>query len=515
MPTKDEMDEFWSIDKLVPKKKTVKPFATEIKCADVTLSGNSSADSNDGKLTFSSMTVEDKLPDREYTPENNSFIKSVKIKHSLDRYDFYGSFRKAALVYFDYKTERCDYTPFYSYLPQYSQLTLPQKNYYFFWRSELRYKRYLKADYSYITLYAFEILNLADKIPPNEGIKLLCDVWEHYRSQCPRMDTDFSVWVQDYCLVHGLSAPCELISGFLHEIIRISPLKEFYLSDYSHISTAGKGVFLSALTDYDWRRGKYSSGETAALYEKHMLGAMGSVIFDMWYSGDLLRSLNQIEKIRRQAFPKSICTHKVKCDLEIEYTPISSSTLREKITGAVRYCENKLRALLGIKSRLAVKDMDRYYAHIIDKYFETLYKEQSEKRRKESQPEYEKLYDAPKGKLSFGGAAEIEQSSWQTTARLVSELEPDEIIPVAEPQADTDFQASAVQATLGDVERRFLESCLAGENPPDTLENGALAQNINEALYDELSDIVIELTDSGYAVIEDYREDAERLLYNA
>ncbi len=540
MPTSDDMDSFWSIDKLVPRKKstgstadmhdsgkkTLKPFATEIKCSEISLNSQKTQNtaSGDGKLSFSHLVAfsdTHKIADREYSPKDNKFIKGVKIIHSLDRYDFYGSFRKAALLYYDYKAPQCDYVPFYSYMPQYSQMNQAQRNYYFYWRDQLNHGKYLKSDYSYICLYAFEIFNLADKIVPEDGIKKLCAVWANYRKVFPRMDQDFGVWIQDYCLIHGLCAPCALVADFIADAVTSTPIKEFWFTDFALAERAQRNLFLICLSEYDWRKGKYASNDTSAFYETHMLSAMGQVLSDIWYSGELARSLKDKTRTSYMAFKRSICTHLVKCTLDVEYYPISASGIREKITQAVRYCENKLRALMGIKSRLAIKDIDPYYVNIIDKYFALAAKREAEKRRVNSIPEYEKLYDALPENMSLSNAAQIEENSWQTTARLVSEEETAPItsrVDVKEHEGKSMGKFSLFIAQDSEIpkdEIEFLLACLAGKTYALSLENGGIVEKINERFLELIGDVVIEITDDRYAMIEDYREDIERILKHA
>ena len=166
---KDKRDDFWSIDKLVPRKKKITAFATRSGVVDYSDGAYSPReDGAERKLTFESVrTVH---ADEEYSPEKNALIKKVKIKHRLDRFDFYDNFRKAATLFFDFKGKKSDFVRFYSYMPQYSQLNEQQKAYYFFWRSEVREGRFPKTDYSYLYLYAFEIFNLPELVPPRQGI---------------------------------------------------------------------------------------------------------------------------------------------------------------------------------------------------------------------------------------------------------------------------------------------------------------------------------------------------------
>ncbi len=520
MSYKDEMDEFWDLSKLVPRKKSVGAFSAREKTHEYTAPGSDEPeDKAERRLTFKELSMaEDRAPDTSYTPRGEGLIKRVTIKRTHDRFDFYGNFRKAAMVYFDFKASRCDFVQFYSYMPQYSQLSTAQKNYYFYWRDELRQGRLIKSDYSYLCLFAYEILNLPDLIPPKEGIELLCKVWRGYRRELPRLDESFAVWVQDYCLVHALPCPTEYIGDFVHEIIEQSGLREFYLSGILGLSPESMAVTVSYLSDYDWRRAKYAVSDNDGVYSKHMLGAMGRLLLHLWSTGELIGKDGKTVTLSKSAFPRSLCTHSVKCTLEIEYCPISESLpLREAVTSAVRYTENKLRALIGVKSRLAVKNIDPYHKNIIDTYFDSIYRKESEKRRLESVPEYEKLYDAPNRGVDISGADEIERSSWENTRRLVveEELLADEIIPVASTQTVTEEPTPTEEQTetegLAPTERELLSRLLCGFVCASA-EYDLAAERINELALDSLGDILIDIGDSGYGLIEDYREEAERLL---
>ena len=170
-----DKDDFWAVEKLVPKKKPfLSPFATSSQVKVHTVEGEEGRDSSERKLTTVSRSQSIGGEVRTYYPEGHSLIKRVTIRKFIDKFDFYGNFRKAALVYYDYKTPKCDFVPYYSYMPQYSQLTSAQKAYYFYWRDEVRRERYIKCDYSYLYLYVYEILNLPDKFAPNLAIRALC-----------------------------------------------------------------------------------------------------------------------------------------------------------------------------------------------------------------------------------------------------------------------------------------------------------------------------------------------------
>ena len=526
---KDERDNFWNLDKLVPKNKPLSSFSTRsssvLYTVDDAESCESKRDSGERKLDLSAFEVRGE--EESYTPEGHSLIRRVVIKKHLDRFDFYDSFRKSAVLYFDCKSDKCDFVQFYSYMPQYSQLSSSQKSYYFYWRDMIRRGEFIKTDYSYLYLYVYEIINLPDLIPPPEGLSTLLKLWRQYRSELPRIDLYFSIWVQDYCLIHKLRAPTDEISDFIFDVITSSSFPEFYLSDWKNGGDRGLSAVLAYVSDYDYRRGKYALGNPdsledrrkrqAELYKIHMESSMRIVLSECDFYGE--SSLAESTVLRRDAFPNSLCTHAVKRRLEIEYYPISTkSEMRIAITAAVKYAENKLRALMGVKSRLAVKGLPDSFRSILDGYFEALEKRERRIREIESMPEYEKMYSAPKEKISFDSADEIEASSWLTTARLISEEEED--VELAD--VETDREKAEESLTLGsdnDADDYGLSIreidfifCLINEDTESfasvsDFELDEMVEKINVAFSDNFGDVIIEITDGAYSVIDDYRED--------
>ena len=208
--------------------------------------------------------------------------------------------------------------------------------------------------------------------------------------------------------------------------------------------------------------------------------------------------------------------------------------MRTIVTAALKYTENKLRACLGVKSRLAIRDLPDEYKRIIDKYFEAEFERLKRERAKANQPEYERLYDAPEERVSLEDAIEIERASWKMTARLVegteadseldggysladkNEVEREEPISVpARENNDTESNAGGETYGLSDNEIDYIAAVYT-ENGSDKdavvkrigMPEDAIAEKINEAFADNFGDVVLEISDSGeYRVIEDYFEE--------
>ena len=235
----------------------------------------------------------------------------------------------------------------------------------------------------------------------------------------------------------------------------------------------------------------------------------------------------KLAKISRAAFPNTLCTHTVKSHLEIEYYPLAdASELRAGITAAVRYTENKLRALFGAKSRLAVKYIPVEYKELIDCYFDELIRKSEARVKRQNIPEYEKLYDAPRENLSFAGADEIERLSWDTTMRLcdTDEYRDETVVedtalvqraPIAvEIPAPTAKQSSDTYG-LSESDIKYLAALTESSGAAGhSIDEDAIVERINEAFSDGFGDVIIEDTGDEFAIIEDYKEEILEWLKN-
>ena len=501
-----DFDDFWNIESLVPKKKKqTYPFATGPHTTVVELDGEKPQDAKE-RTTLTELGGMRATEDDTYVPEGCGLIRRVTVRHLRDRYDFYENFRRAALLYFDCKGESCDFVPFYSYLPQYSQLSLEQRSYYLYFRECIRCGKYIKTDYSYLYLFIYEILNLPDKIPPREGLALLIRILREYRRSFPRLEAQLAVWIEDYCLVHRLHCPTDELGDMLHSLISISGLKEFYLGGLDFDSREVVDAMVAGLSDYDHRRARVFEGERRELLLQNFRGAMRAVLISLKKSGHI-RPDGELKTLRRDAFPMSLCTHTVKSKLEIEYVSLDEcDSLRRAVTAAVRYTENMLRAFAGVKSRLGVVGLPDTLRREIDEYFARQRMQGGSLAPKREIPEYERLYSAPEEHLSHSGADEIERASWSTTMRLV---EYDEMAE-AEPVSVTVEDVGSDGGGLADEDKALLSLVYAYTYDGGTgSADHTSIERINEFFSDTIGDVVLEFDGEFYRIIDDYKEDIE------
>ena len=510
-----DRDSFWKIDKLVPKKSTpMSPFAT--KGAPVLHEITGENEKKDASRTLTLPLATDVQPEERVYERTDGLVRSVKVRRLIDKFDFHANFVKAARLYYSFSGKECLFAKYYSYMPQYVQLNEAQKNYYFFWRNELRQGRFIKTDYSYLYLYVFEIINLPDVIDPKDGVRMLALLWREYRRALPNIDRNMALWLQDYCLLWNVECPTDIISDFIFSVQGIADLKEFYLSDIERLGTAGISSLVSFMSDYDWRTGRYAGEDNKEAYAKHMLGALGALVSSLLSKGELFGNSKELSTAVRPAFRGALISSSVKYELNISYVPICTEPgLRNVFTSAVKYTENKLRALLGVKSRLAVKTLSDEYRACIDTYFTDLFEKVNRERKRAQRPEYERFYESEDVGISATDADEIERSSWITTARLVEDIdEYVEILPVPEDEIKVNAE-NDTESVITDFLRAALDGKTDKMNSIAT-ETGelieALVERINDIFSEHIGDVVFELSDDGYEIIEDYREDVEEWL---
>lgn len=517
-------DDFWDLEALLPKHRPKQArssaFSSEPQLREMRDAGPKRAP--DERRITPPLDKESVIG--EYKPKENCLIDTVHIHARREAYPFYGQFRRDAERYLSVEGRECPFVHFFSYIPQYSQLSTEQRDYYFFWRSRVRAGEYLRTEESYFYLYVYEIINLPDKIVPAEGARMLARVWAAYRDAFPRIDKYMSEWLADYCLVHALPCPQEEIRHFRAKILPHASFREFYLGEMGEMTENGIDTALAFFSDYRFRDSRYAQGENAAVFEKHILGAVVPVLRSFFARQGKLFSSTATTRRVRDAFCGSLCAHHVRSRIEILYYAVTDVVpLRTLLTNAVKYAENKLRAHMAVKSRLSVQSLAPEYREMIDHYFDRF---DTKTGREAPRAAYEALYDAPSRGVSFAAACAIEESSWQTTKLLVNEEEetssPNAVSEIRSEiprnfSADTNFEGNVPfceETVFTPAEQKYLSLLLRGkgEDARRTASEAGqmedeLVDGINEKSMELLSDIALEMTENGYAVIADYRDE--------
>ena len=536
---RDAMDDFWNIDSLVPKKRPAAVFddkqteAAEIEIPVPDGAESSSARSEkipEGNIIkryihpHTAESEKKKAPDEEYSPAN-SLIHTVRLYSWSSAYPYYEQFRKAALYYYNKTSPKVNAEPYFSYMPQYSQLNDRQLAYYLWFRSEIRAGRYPSVDYSYILLLIYETINLSDKLPRERSIDLLAALWLNDRGEYPRLDVQLSEWIFDMCLLAKTYPPRDILGEVGSSLPSTAGLREFY-ADAVGDSEAFATLLIRHCSNYNYKKSKFAAGENQALYKKHMHGILAYIISrcnDPAHPFEFAGLKLQDSRTQRDSYTGALCSPRVKKRIEIEFCSFSHShELRFIVTDILKYAENRIRAHIGVKSRLSVNPLPAEIKTLADEYLNRELPIRTLHPSIENEiPEYEKLYEPTSRGLSFESAARIEELSWETTGRLVDAFDDDEESvefeePIPEPVQE---EPESLFDSLSAEEKNFIIAALDGDISAQAAiaaRSGSLpdiiADRINTLAADLMGDILLEDVGGGYAVIEDYEEETRGAL---
>lgn len=580
--TFDLNDDFWDIDEMLPKKKIGAVFSTDTDAVEINVksaserkgipiptSDNWQTRLNEMKNGFTSpastpserlerakaalKTAEAKhlsyasaaFGDKEkkksepieikpsdeplftYIPKRNPLIKEVTVRLWPAKYSFYEQFRNHAAKYFNHEGKECPHEPFFSFTPQYVQMTCRQLEFYFWFRNKIRRGEAIKADYSYILLLIYEIINVPDLLPPENGLDMLIFIWENYRRAFPKLDRHLSEWVCDYCLIHKLDGRY-IPPSITGEAARYCSLKEVFVGMDAVDGSPYASALFSYASLYNYRNSKFITDQNRALFDKHI---KTSFIYAFTKAekenltvfapiGD--RAMIPL-KVTRDAFVGALCAYNVKRRIEVSYLSVSrSAELRYVVTDAIKFAENNVRALLGIRSRFHTPNLAIPLRNAIEKYFAPFKKElKKERARTEQLPEYDALYEPIKTELSLSDAKNIEERSWATTELLTDGIEEYELedaesasLPEAPQEKENNGDDAEISKALTCLINNDNQGFVALSHNMGILPD-ALCEAINDRLYDTLGDIAVEQSDNGYNIIADYMEEISQWLKTA
>ena len=583
---KDELDAFWDIDGLLPAKRAAvqrKSGATDAvevqferakpqpenaqakltktapqKRPPVGANHDSPARASTRPVGADSISAPTPAPEKVYEMQSG-LVHRVSIYPWKSGYTYYEKFCRDGEYLRRIKGKEAPHVGFFSYMPQYGQMTKAQLAYYLWWRENIiQHGTYLPADYSYILLNIYELINLPDDNP----IKVrdaLCRLWVAYKKDTPRLDRYFAEWICDYCLLHGLPAPVEQLAPIWDDVLAVATLKEFYLDAGDGRTASYVRALLAYCCQYDYRKSKFAAGESKEMYDSIIPGVLTHLLELDGEGAKLLRGKGGMQDtiISRDSYVAALCSHRIKKRIEVQYCSVSRShELRMAVTDMVKYTENRIRAHMGVKSRLGVGTLGDAVKREMDAYLDAVVPRIKNPEREQVE-QYERLYDLPKTELNLARSAEIEQASWETTKRLVEAFEDtaddvpaapmatpvganhDSPAPMTTPVGANHDSPAAFDTSQSSMNDAPMQSTVV---PDDALAAAladylpfihaaadgnasvqmafcrsmgkmidAVADEINGIAADVFGDVILEEGDGGYAVIEDYKEQLQYL----
>ena len=456
--------------------------------------------------------------------KNNGFVRHVTVRSWPSGGGFYDKFARDAQIYHGKTGSSAPHVPFFSYIPQYSHLSDSAMAYYLYMREQLRAGvRLPEADFSYILLYIYEIINIGELIPPANGAELLAKTWLLYRPIHPTLDKYLSEWLPDYCLIYNVPLP-RTLAPILCEVGAKSTFKEFFADAALEMGIPLGKMIRLALSDHNAGKSKHArevAGYTAAV-EKVFDTAVDE--YARRGTGIFKEQHFKNTSVTRDAFCGSLCAGTVKRKLKIDVHSIfRSPEMRRAVTELMKGAENAVRAAHGIKGRLQAPRLDDIFA--------------PPRAPDAEEAKYLSFYDSPEGDLSAESAAAIEAESWKNAEVLADDLaDLDEHDPVegemsfdsvtdatendtaqnisedmtdtSEAEADSFMSAlsknpALVTALLAAVEGSSFKAACRAEN----LFADDAAREINELAMEFIGDVVLEGDGMDYVFVEDYADE--------
>lgn len=342
-------------------------------------------------------------------------VGSIRIKTSIsdDRltFDFdddyrYGSNFTKDMAKLENKTgDKAPFVPFMQYWPSYDSMNRQQKNWYFYWRTQVRQSVYLKTDLSYIFVHIYELLSGFGWKNPEDGYNQLLALWTTYRAEHPKLDHYLLNWLFDFAQLHNLEyriPDCHDVSLPYQPAIRDILIDAHSTEKPLKLSFA----LIDALCDYSLVNSKfYKEGHqllmneaiprVVALADAMLIKNKGKGILEIY-------GPKRTKQQSYYAFQSANCINANKrINVSVKgYT--SSQKLRSYINELVRYAENILRELYGSRGRLRGVELDDETAKIVKSF---LIKEYSPKKTLAEAPK------KPEVKLDFSNINELRNQS--------------------------------------------------------------------------------------------------------
>jgi len=468
---------------------------------------------------------------------------------------------KYALI--DRKAEECQHVSYFSFSPRYSQMSRGQLKWYLWWRENIRNGVYLKTDESYITLYTYELAAADTADEAQKSVAILCSLLNNYSVKDITIVGRMMIRdiICDLCIIYALDSPLSIINESDSTLFFNTFLPEFFIDLYGKTDFNSTKLYITSISMYDYRKSKYYNEETETVFNDSISGVLNEI-----FKND--RSFNEIMAFasgkygcitaERRPFTRMVNIVNRDVKYEIKYYQISG--IQSVITDAIRYSENRIREHLGIKNKLHILAVNPILKQVIDTFYDTFYpakptidRRKTAKTTNETEVhEYDRFYDVPKVEISAEHAIEIEQLSWNTTKILteafstddnqkikdntIASLKEDDCIStnndsapiitdhhVNESSINSDSLSNTgdgndtclfieIKNKLGKI-ADFLLLCKNGTaldqrrfSSDNSLSVDEIADEINEVSVDIFGDIILESTDEGYRILDDYKD---------
>lgn len=448
-----------------------------------------------------------------------------EIKNMIDSYQYSlpGSVRREQNFYLQgklmasYEDHYDGKQSFLRYYPTYHDLTVGQARTYFTWRTKIRQNIYEKISDSYAYIYLYELLNGIGIKNPEEGLDKLITFNKNYAQKfSPEMGAYLERWIRDYIIFYNINKANDTF--FVKEQDNDKKYEQLlYPDQFSNHEVAEN---LIKLSNYKIRN--------SPLYKKsiekfeYLLVLIWHKILDLRNDGfDFFTSyIAYKNQMTIQLFSAAVFNH----ELEPQTTSYEIDQIRKYFYDKEKdtwYCESYW-GLTGQKSIMGnfLHEVDREIRlrfnlgrNLKPRKIEKHYFEAIRDGIKEYQIEEQKLKQ-PKIEFNLSQLSTIREDAAGTRDSLLTEEELQAEQEEREQIEETVVNDEQEDYGLSSEEMATIILLLKGKDLDKYLKEhhlmaAVIIDNINEKLFDEFGDNVIEFINDIPTVIEDYQEDLE------
>ncbi|SHM26298.1 TerB N-terminal domain-containing protein [Ruminococcus flavefaciens] len=404
---------------------------------------------------------------------------------------------------------------FVKYYPCYRDLTTEQLRGYFSWRTEVRKGRIQKAPLPYVFIYLYELINCIGANSPAECFDMLKHFCSEYRKIDDTIEKYTDSWLTDFIIYYDLNRSlADDIDDIKHDKAIIT------LIHWEKYSKSEIFDAIEALSAYRLKKSLYYISESENFREV------------------LVRCFIILSEFFRNKRKKSLCEKLFGCTVECGHHMFSSAIFYDK--NSLRNCEYTLNEVHSYSCRNGKWFCKKYYGNrgrnthlgyivkavdsLLREYTDFKYKmgfdgisKNTEKILKNEIEHYfeEKRHnESMKIEIDISKLNSIRTSADKIREKLIIEEEPD--IEVKKPTIDITMTEKNSDMLLGKDEYMFICSLLYGvDHKKAAADSGKmvsiLADTINEKLFDNFGDTVIEFSGDEPIVIDDYTEELKKM----
>lgn len=454
-----------------------------------------------------------------------------KIRDMLELYEFKNGFRKNFYIQGKFMEDYEDDKPwngnFLHYFPTYNDLDVEQLRGYFTWRTHVRRGEYLPISTSFAYIYVYELLNGIGTVSVEDSLEKLKEFEKEFIDSGigdVNMKSNVRRWMMDLAVASGF--PPDVVRQYTDpEILAFDEALLALKKPNEHsddeifnafVKFGGKKITLSPVLQNNESEGKRLFARIWK-YTLENFNKNGRRLFALCFGGfryyDWYPMGNAI--YYREKEPDSLICELNECHKYV----CKKGTWKRQCYYEECFNKKRFKGLLHEADRLLriYLKVGRPLKEVYDESWATPFIQAVIEADRQEKLEASK----PKITICYDNLEQIRQNAIITRDSLLTEEEKmdetkKEEVKVAEPVI-LDVSNENISLPLDNDQVQILKMILKGESVKQNLKSlnkmaEVVADSLNEILFDEIGDNAVECTGDDIVLIEDYREDIERII---